>query len=532
MNQTKVCRKCNKRLHAQAFDKCKRGILGRRATCRHCREGLVPTEPPKKFIRPLAGERFLITSAQNATPIEPEFFKALQVAAKHLGATLVVIPLRYKNPTSLWSKAAQGEEWWGLPPVKVGRDAEGYPIYEEHEDNPFKGLLFNGRKKLNPNLVLVGDVKIQPTAGSPLSGFESLTGAESCIIGHPKMQFKTIAAPSGRFPKVLTTTGSCTKRNFTDTKAGKLGAFHHFLGAVVVEIEGKTFHLRQINADRADGSFIDLDKHYSAAGVTDAPPALGLVLGDTHVRVADPEVDAATFGPGGIVETLDPKTLVFHDLVDGETVNPHEVDDPFAKAAKSKAKRLDVREELQEVVEFVNERAGKRSVVIVDSNHHDFLSRWVKSTNWKHDPKNAAFYLESALFMLKSARMVDGGATYDDPFPYWMKKLGAKGNIRYLEPDESFKLADNECGMHGHAGPGGARGSVKNLSRLGAKVISGHGHSPAIEEGHYRSGTSSFRRLSYQRGPNASLNTHVVVYANGKRSLITIVDRGAWRLAP
>lgn len=460
-----------------------------------------------QFSRPLDAKRYIITSAQNATKVHGPFFEALQVAALHLQAELVVVPLRYRNPTSLWSSAQESDEWW---------------------DEAVTPFLFNQRKKLNPNLVLAADVKTQPTASSPLTGFESLTGAESCIIAHTKMQFRSVPVPSGRYPKILSTTGACTKPNYTDTKAGKLGAFHHFLGAVIVEIEGKTFHLRQINAHRTDGSFTDLDQEYSAEGVKPAPPALALVMGDTHVRVTDPAVDRATFGPGGMVETLQPKTLVFHDLFDGATVNPHEAGNPFIAEAKRKAKTASVEDEVREVVEFVNARCKGRNAVIVDSNHHAFLERWVLAGDWKRDLKNARFYLRTALAMLESARVTPNGAEYMDPFPFWVRELGAEANIRCLGPDESFKIDGIECSLHGHRGPNGARGSLKNLSRLGTRVTVGHSHGPGIEEGAYQVGVSAFRRLSYQRGPGSHLNTHCVTYASGKRALLTIIGDN-WR---
>jgi hypothetical protein len=85
-----------------------------------------------------------------------------------------------------------------------------------------------------------------------------------------------------------------------------------------------------------------------------------------------------------------------------------------------------------------------------------------------------------------------------------------------------------ELGMHGHLGPNGARGSLRNLSRLGARVVSGHSHTPGIEEGHYQVGTSSRLRLEYNVGPSAWLQTHCVIYASGKRALLTVVD-GHWR---
>lgn len=488
-----------------------RGKDGRRATCRTCRRSNpgqknTPPPPPKRFTRALDSKRYLVTSAQNATPVDAPFWAALQAAAKSMGAELVVIPLRYQNPTSQWTRGHQDNEWW---------------------DPAVTPYLHNTRKKLGPNLVLAADVKTQPTASSPLTGFESLTGAESCILGHPKMQLRSIPVPIGRYPKLLTTTGACTKRNYSDTKAGKLGAFHHFLGALVVELHGQKFHIRQINADRADGSFIDLDKRYSARGVEDAPPALGLVLGDTHVRVNDPATDRATFGPGGIVETLNPQVLVWHDTLDGETTNPHELGNPFIANAKRVAKRQDVRAELVEAVEFVRARSKGRTAVLVDSNHHDFLSRWMSRTDWRSDLKNAEFYLETALVMMRSAHMKPGGADYADPFAHWVDKL-SDGELRCLRPDESFKISDIECGLHGDDGPNGARGTIKNLARMGARSITGHTHTPGIEEGAYQVGTSSVRRLSYQRGPSSHQNAHCVVYANGKRSLLLVID-GAWR---
>ena len=473
-------------------------------------EGKNKVRKEPQFHRPIGREtqRFIVTSAQNATPIHEGFWSSLKQAAASLSADLVVIPIRYKNPTSRWTASQKNEEWW-------------------HEDVvPF---LYNQRKKLNPNLVLVGDVKTQPTNSQPLSGFEGLTGGESCIIGHTKLQLKTVPVPAGKFPKILTTTGACTVPNYTDTRAGKLGAFHHTLGAVLVEVVGRLFFMRQL-IGTSDGSFIDLDKEYTPMGVKQAPPALGLVMGDTHVRFADPKVMEATFGKGGIVDVTNPQTLVWHDVLDGYANNPHHIGNPFVSVAKTNAGYGDVRAEVEEAIETVDRLTGKnRKSVIVDSNHNNFLSRWVNRADWKSEPLNAEFYLETALAMVQSTKMTSGGTKYVDPFAHWVAKLSANENVRVLDVDESFSLAGIECGMHGDRGPNGSRGSIKNLSRLGPKTIIGHSHSPGINEGCYQTGTSTPLRLEYTQGPSSWLNTHVIVYASGKRSLITIID-GEWKL--
>jgi hypothetical protein len=142
------------------------------------------------FKRTLGGvTRLLVTAAQNATPVHGAFLKAAEAYCNHNSAELVVVPLRYKNPTSKWTESQANEETWAPEVV------------------PY---LCNQRKKLNKNLVLLGDVKTQPTARDPLAGYEALTHGESGILGHPKLAFRTIPTPQHRLPKLMTTTGACT----------------------------------------------------------------------------------------------------------------------------------------------------------------------------------------------------------------------------------------------------------------------------------------------------------------------------------
>lgn len=454
-------------------------------------------------------ERFLVTAAQNSTPVHGGFIRSLENASNALDAEILAIPLRYKNPTSRWTASQKNEEHWA------------------EEVQPY---LYNARRALNPNLMLMGDIKTQPTASAPLNGFDGITGASSGIFGHTKLQLRTVATPQGKLPKILTTTGACTVPNYTDSRAGKLGEFHHTLGAVLVEVRGKEFHIRQINADKA-GSFIDLDKWYTPAGVHKAPPALALSMGDTHVRAVDPLVVEATFGEGGIVEVLDPEVLAWHDLLDGDSINHHHNGNPFLAAHKREFGLDNARDEVMEAIEFLRKHSKGRHSIVVPSNHDDFLQRWLANTDWRQDPTNAEFYLETALAMVRQAKSRDANAEKLNAFAYWVdRELLAHGDhIQGLKSDQSFQVAGIELGMHGDRGPNGARGSIKNLRRLGSKCIIGHSHSPGIDEGAYQNGTSTRLRLGYNTGPSSWLNSHTVVYASGKRCLINIIN-GKWRL--
>jgi hypothetical protein len=386
----------------------------------------------------------------------------------------------------------------------------------------------NQRSKINKNLVVLGDISTQPTAVSPLSGFESITHGESGILGHPKLQMTVIPTPHQRLPKIMTTTGACTVENYTDSKAGKKGEFHHVIGAVVVEVAGPTFHLRHLNA-RGDGAFCDLDMAYYPDGsVKAAGPYQGLVFGDAHPAFADPLVVRATFGSKGLVERLNPKTLVFHDLLDSYAVNPHHFGNPFIAVAKQRWGKDNIAEEVQDTIEWLEHHVGTRQAVVVPSNHDDMLQRWMKTNDWRLDPLNAEFYLETALHLVRGAKMKENGATTPDAFAFWLERRRSEYKIRALRRNESFTIAGIECSLHGHEGPNGARGTMKNLSKLGVKVISGHSHTPGIEAGHYRTGTMTHLSLEYTGPIGSWLNAHVSIDPMGKRHIHICIDGRFW----
>ena len=464
-----------------------------------------PEERPK-FNRKLEGKTFVITAAQNATPVHEGFLAALESYCAAHDAELIVIPLRYKNPTSRWTSSQENAEVWA---AEVG---------------PY---LFNQRRKLNDGITLLGDLKIQPTAVRPLTGLEGLTHGESSIIGHTKLEFKTVATPQHSLPKMMTTTGAVTVPNYTDSRAGKQGEFHHILGAVVVEIESRTkFHLRHIQA-RKDGAFIELNHAYFPDGKIRQVDAQAIVFGDAHYRFADPKVVNGTFGKGGLVELLNPAELVWHDLLDAYAVTPHHEGNPMIALAKHRAEFNNIEREVRETVAWLIAKSDGRKSHIVPSNHDDMLSRWIMRADWKLDPENAEFYLETAAQMVRSAKMGKGGAEYLDPFVYWTARIAedcAADNVKPIRRGQSLLLGGIECSMHGDKGPHGARGSVRNLSRLGVRVVSGHGHAPAIEEVHTRTGTMTYLNLEYNGGPSGWLNTHASIDAFGKPHLHHIID--------
>lgn len=466
------------------------------------------------FRRDLAStRRFIVVAAQNATPVHEDFWRVLNHMAAQLSAELLVIPLRYKNPTSLWTGSQRNAEFWAA------------------EVRPY---LWNVDEPLNDAVTVLGSIKIQPSASNPLAGADALSHMRSAVVGHTRAQSKSVAM-MGRPAKFLMTSGACTIPNYTDTRQGKLGEFHHSLSAVLIELDGSRAYTRRLNYSERTGRVIDMGIAYYADRVERAPPSLALVMGDTHVRYVDPKVVHATFGAGGIIERTRPFHLVWHDLLDGHSCNPHHFGDPFADIAKHIAGRSVVSDETTEAIRFVADytqtarhRTGiDTKSVIIPSNHIDFLRRYIIKEDWKKLPaENRVFYLRTALMMAENTKLDDSGISYPDPFTALFRAANVPNAIA-LDLGESFLLGGVELGMHYDIGPNGARGSLQNIKRVSAKSIGGHSHSPGEDEGATQVGTSTRLRLEYNQGGASSwLNAHCDLNADAKRQLILIHEGG------
>lgn len=454
--------------------------------------------------------RLLITAAQNATPVFMSFFETCQNYCRLNDAHLIVIPYRYHNPTSMWTDEDEGQNWW---------------------DKNLLPFLINEQITLNRNLILMGDIKTQPTAVRPLEGFEGITQDKSGIFAHPKVELLSVPTPQNKLPKMLATTGAITKKNYTDSKAGKKGEFHHTFGGIAIELNGPQFHMRQVIATR-DGSFCDLNYEYKKKE-RKVIRAEALVLGDTHYEFMNPDVLKATFeGPNSMTQVLKPKYIVHHDAWDGYAISHHHDKEPFIQYSKYQWGRNDVHCSLQEFFRFIDETTPTFSKnVFVASNHPEFLLRWVKEANPKTDHTNALFWTKTYQYLLENTRATEMGTDTPDPFDYWARQLlKSYKRSRFLKRDESFVVKNVELGYHGDKGPNGSRGTPLAYTKIGVKVVTGHVHSCGIKDGVYTVGTSSHLRLDYNSGPSGWLNCHCVLYPNGKRTLIVVLPGAEWKL--
>jgi hypothetical protein len=460
--------------------------------------------------------RYIITSAQNNTPVHEGFLQTLNNYCEHNDAKLVVIPYRYRNPTSIWNENNKEAESWVAPLVPH---------------------IMDKMTRISDSFVLLANVKIQPTATQPLSGFDGYTGLDSAIIGHPKIQLCTVPTPSQHLPKILATTGTVTLPNYTDSKAGWKGEFHHSLAALVAEIDedGNT-HIRHVHGDDITGHFYDLDKYYTPTEVTTNNRISALVTGDTHAEFMDDKVKAATYtGEESISKLLKPEVIVRHDVEDFYARNHHHRGNDLIAFGKHHFGRDNVEDSLQITANFIDETTYPDSVnIIVKSNHDEALDRWLKEAEPRYDPENAMLFHYLKFNQLKNVKMTETRFKTIDPFEFWChnplngKGLKNKDQTKFLKRDESFSVCGVELGFHGDIGPNGSRGSIKSFSKIGPKTIIGHSHSPGIYEGCYQVGVSARLDLEYASGPSSWLHTHCLIYQDGSRTLVNIIG-GKWK---
>lgn len=431
--------------------------------------------------------RFLITWAQNNTVPHYNFFNNMKAYAEHINADIHVIAGRYKNPTSIHTD-------------------EKFDIWHDK----FLPYLDANRHNVHKSLRIMSDVKIQPTAVNPMSGLVGMSGTDSCIFGHPKVHFEVVPALEGYKPKKMWTTGACTVKNYTDSKAGKKGEFHHTLGFLIIEIEdNEKFHVRQVTANN-NGDFTDLFYKVKNEEINIVKNIEAMILGDIHLGDTDPIIEKTTIK---LLERLKPKHTIIHDLFDGYSISHHHEKDPILKYIKTKEGKHSLKKEIDYMKEWL-EKMRKYNLVIVRSNHDDFVDRWIARGDWKKDMENAREYIEYSAILMDN--LAPKGI-----IPYIIDKDFK--DIKTLNRDESFIVKKWELGVHGDIGANGSRGSINGYRKLNTKMITGHSHSPARKDGALVVGTSTKLRLNYNIGPSNWAHSHVIIHEDGKSQHINIL---------
>lgn len=467
---------------------------------------------------------FILTCAQNNTRIHEKTWASLLAYLEWLRSRKNAHRVDLMVSKFSYNKAAYGRK-----AVKPG----GAPTKEDLASLWFDEAIAtfcqpDDRQRdvqLAKNLVWVNRANILPTAETPLSGFESHYGSMSTVYPHAKIALESIANSAADHPKMLYTTGTVTRLNYVQKKAGLKAEHHHCYGAVIVEVDDQGQHwVRHLNAD-STGRIFDLDRMILPNGVVETGHAVQCITwGDIHAAQIDPVVEEACWGKNGMLDDLLPSEQHMHDLYDMRSANHHDSKSFHKRFKRFVSDQHRVMSELQETAAFVR-RASRDGIkmVVVRSNHDDALERWLDSADYKLDLENAEIYLEAQLEWVRQQRQ--GNESWM-MLEWAMRKFGVDDSVEFLERDESYILCRNiECGNHGDDGPNGSRGSLNAFHKMGRKQNVGHFHTARIRDGVYFSGICA--TPDYRRGPNSHTVSHIVTYSNGKRTIVTM-HNGKW----
>jgi hypothetical protein len=456
---------------------------------------------------------YIVTCAQNNTPIVKPLWEAIKRYAEHHNARILVIPVRYKNPTNR------------RDPKEGNKDRPDY--WWPEELHPY---MVENRVRLHSRVVVMGDVRVDATADNPLAGFEAISGEKSALFGHAQLRMECIPTPQQSLPKILHTTGSVSQKNYSQTKAGARAEFHHTNGALVVHKRQGRYHLRHLAWCDDSECFYDLNERWTPAGLEDAGRVPALVLGDEHAPFTDPSVVEATFGRDGLVSLLRPREIVRHDVFDGFSISHWDKKNPLALFAKMHH-GLDLKTELDAVLAYINATTpGDSRTIVVPSNHNERLLRWLKDHDPRKNVRDNAVYHRLMAAMQERVGVSGSGVIMPDPFAVWCEiSEHLTASALFLDRGEPHQIEGVEVGFHGDRGVKGTRGTRGGYAKIGVKTVIGHSHSPGILKGCFQIGCSFPLDFSYMRGaPTDIMHTHCVIHANGKRQLVNIV-KGSYR---
>lgn len=441
-------------------------------------------------------KKFIITTAITGCTVDVDFYKSIKKYCKSNNAQLLIL-----LSSDLGSRMNTA-----IDPL----------IKDEH-------IVFSD-VALNSNL-FISTIKLTAKQIDPVTGLSRIgQRSGSFVYASPKQRLLTAPTSNEKMPHVLMTTGALTRaeylpRKYMNARTSYIANHDHVMGAIIVEVENnEIYHYRQIQAN-SKGEFIDLGHSYSEKGITKQSPE-AFVLGDSHVTETDPSAEKAW---EEVFKYTRCKDVVLHDMFSGVSINHHEENHKINRAKLAMQNKLSLLEELKEVGKFLDKWTSKaRKVIVVESNHHDFLSKhYLQKGKYIEDPQNHHLGCKLAIAMIEGK----------NPLQFALEEIvGIKHpkKVIWLKRDQDYKIAGIELGAHGDKGSNGSRGSLQAMENAYGSSVNGHAHTPLIIRGAWQVGTSSYLKLGYNQGPSSWLHTSCLVYKNGSRQLINSI-RGLWR---
>ena len=442
-------------------------------------------------------KRFFITTAVTNKKVFPEFYQTIKAYCEKNDALLLILGCSDVASTS------RGKSWTFDPLLK-------------------DELFISEETQLNSRF-FVSNIKMGAKQINPMTGMgRAVQQNGSCVYASPKQFLKIVATSQSKdsSSKAMMTPGAITVADYStdrylSERTSYFAEIDHVFGGIVVEIENdKTFHFRQIQSNDK-GEFIDFGIRYYPDGST-ADEEVHLVLGDWHSGTVDKKMKKIIAKMASEVHI---GNVFVHDLFDGKSINHHEMNEPLKRGKLLEAGKISLEKELiatAEDLKFIGTLCNKQ-VVVVKSNHDEFLDRYLSSGAFIKDPSNVRV----------ASTLVEPYFHDQNVLKVAVEKYGnidTEGFVVWLERDDDFKIAGIELGAHGDKGSNGSPGTTQSIETAFGMAVVGHLHSGEIMRGVWRVGVSGDLDHGYNIGPSSWTQTHCFVANDGSRQLINVIN--------
>ncbi|WP_296071535.1 hypothetical protein [uncultured Agrobacterium sp.] len=465
-------------------------------------------------IKPGKVHRFILTSAQDDTPVFTPFLDNLHAYAAHLNAPLLVGGFTYQK--GLFEDHAAATSVFAP-------ELRDYLIYD--------------RVRLSDELLFVADANVLPTAANPLSGWQTTNGGRHVVVPHARVALESIPRMLDQKPRFAISTGCCTVPSYAPRAAGRKAIQHHTYGALLVEIDtdGEVFFGQLVGDER--GSFQDLDALVFNGEVKSGYRVSTIAWGDIHHDQLDQAIAMASWGydreklrflkTPNLLDRLKPFGSFLHDTLDFRWRNHHNIHDPISMSRMSARGTVSVEREVAEAVAFANGvRRPWCNTIVVESNHDSAIAKWLRGDEGRYDAENAHTWHRLNADWHDEVRAANDNFNVTE---HAFRKFGLAPDVQFSPAGGSIVVSEVEHGLHGDLGIGGSRGSPLQYRRFGRRVTSAHTHSPRIADGSYVAGLSARLFQGYNIGPTTWAHAHVVLYPNGNRAMILMAADGRYR---
>ncbi|MEE8608985.1 MAG: hypothetical protein V3S55_15380 [Nitrospiraceae bacterium] len=474
--------------------------------------------PPKGHIK-----RYVLTSLQNNTHLHPGFNNILALVDwldGHDGNSceLMVGTFSYQKSS------------YGSKSVKRGT-LKGDESDKEWYAQEAVQYLADEMVQLAPALVWNGHMNILPTNKHPLSDFETYNGRMSNIVPHAQIAMESVASMPDEAAKLNFSTGTVGQLNYIQKRAGIIAEQRHSYGAVLVEVDHEgSWWVRQLHIDEDDAIY-DIGPDGMIGGIQvqggevfEGEFIKAINWGDAHASEMDLWVRQLGWGDGGMIDQLHPKYQFMNDLFSMRSRSHWELKQFHRMYEKHLDGEETVEDEVQITADFMRDaHRDWCETVVVPSNHDKHLDRWLEESDFRLDLVNAKYFCWLQYNLLDA---MDTGDKSFNPLEFALVEAGSP-KATFLDIDESFVICRDtplggvECGLHGHQGNNGARGSTQGLTKLGRAINKGHDHTAAIRLNVYSAGACAIT-YPYMSGPHSHSITHTVTFDNGKRQQVTM----------